>query len=383
MNPVGGAQAPYDPQKLGELLVRAVSKGDVPETQRLINSKADLNQVVHGKTALQVAASRDNPSMVYLLVRKGMAAEDALFDARPQAILLLLAEGVNPNVYRKGISPLHRMDLTLCTASALLLAKADINQRTMDDCPGRTPLMTCPVGLCEYMIRNQADLHAKCDAGNSVLHHRLKMHTPPALTAFLLSLDADPNSVGEGGVSPLMLSLGDFHDFNAVELLKAGADPNHVDAHGLDCLHYVSYDRINLMFQLCKYGYANSGSLHLNQSTRNAVKYGPTRLHRFQLQSLEEVKEILIQEKLALTEPVVNAVSAQVIEASMKSDNLDLFHKARLILLKAKGWCPEAHCVFSARRRKQAVFLAWVGKQLACSKAGMGDIWPEVMRMAV
>ena len=62
---------------------------------------------------------------------------------------------------------------------------------------------------------------------------------------------------------------------------------------------------------------------------------------------------------------------------------------AELVLRAAEPWSPDNHELFPAAARARAVFVAWVGRQLARSlrlrgSGGLADVWvPFVMPHAV
>ena len=101
------------------------------------------------------------------------------------------------------------------------------------------------------LMKNQPDLGARDERGNSALHFAALNHDLPAVQA-LLAAGADASASNTAGATPLLYGAG--HSGIVAALLERGANPNAVSAAGGTPLmaavaHPASYDAVRLLIE--------------------------------------------------------------------------------------------------------------------------------------
>ena len=257
-------------------LADAVEHGNEALIGKLLDAGTDVNAPqVDGTTALHWAVYRDDAETAALLVRAGadVNAENrygvpplslAATNASTKIVTLLLDSGANANAaLRSGETILMTAARTggLGAVQALLAKGADPNAREERQ---QTALMWAAAeghaAVAAALLEAGADMHAKLESGFTPIFFAAREgHIGVVRT--LLDAGADVNELLErvkGGPDPavnnasyrpvdeglslLLLAVRNGHFELAVELVKAGADPND-QRSGFAPLHTMSWVR--------------------------------------------------------------------------------------------------------------------------------------------
>jgi ankyrin repeat protein len=259
-----------------ETLVDAAEQGNGALVGALLDKGADVDaRQIDGMTALHWAAYRDDTDMAALLVRAGanVDAENAYgvppislaaTNANADIVTLLLDAGANPN------ATLHGGETVLMTAAragsaeavrALLAKGADPNAREERD---QTALMWAAAeghaDVVDALLGAHADLHAQLKSGFTPLFfaareghievvRRLLQAGGDVNEPLQRAKDAPDPAVNnasyrpvDDGISLLLMAVRNGHFDLAIELVKAGADPND-QRSGFGPLHTISWVR--------------------------------------------------------------------------------------------------------------------------------------------
>jgi ankyrin repeat protein len=263
LNAVAAADAPADPS-----VASAAEKADWPRVEALLKAHADPNGAqVDGMTALHWAAQHDNADVARLLIAAGASATSAnrygvtplslaCTNGNAQIVQMLLAAGADPN------STLRGGETVLMTASrvgrvdavkALLDAGAKVEAK---DRTNQTALMWAAADghadVVALLVKAGADVHARLKSGFTPMLFAAREGRIDVVRALLkASVDADEiiqtdkkagGIMAPNGLSALSLAVENGHFELALELLKAGANPND-QRSGYTPLHRLSWVR--------------------------------------------------------------------------------------------------------------------------------------------
>lgn len=246
----------------------AAEKADWVRVQALLKERADASAAqADGMTALHWAAYRDNAEAAKLLLAAGGSAKAAnrygvtplslaCTNGNSDIVRMLLAAGADPNATLRG------GETALMTAArtgrvgpvkALLDAGAKVDAA---DRKGQTALLWAAADghaeVVELLIKAGADPRARLKSGFTPLLFAAREGRTGVVKA-LLKAGVDVNDTIQtdrkgGGYAPrngqsaLMLAVENGHFDLALELLKAGADPND-QRSGFTPLHALSWVR--------------------------------------------------------------------------------------------------------------------------------------------
>ena len=258
-------------------LADAAEEGNTALVRTLLHAGgADVNAAqVDGMTALHWAAYHDDAGTAGLLVRAGADVDAAnRYGVSPLSLAatngnaglvsLLLDAGADPDAsLRGGETVLMTAARTgsLAAVTALLAEGADPDAREARDqnalmwaaAEGHTPIV-------EALIAAGADVHASLRSGFTPLFFAVRGGHVEATRTLLdagVDVNAELTRIKDGpdravnnatyrpvddGMSPLLLAVRNGHFELAVELIKAGADPND-QRTGFAPLHTVSWVR--------------------------------------------------------------------------------------------------------------------------------------------
>ena len=257
-------------------LADAVEHGDGVLVRELILGGADVNaRQADGMTALHWAVYLDEPDTASLLVSSGAEVNAvnrygvtplslAATNGNANLITLLLDAGANAQAsLRGGETVLMTAARTgnLEAVEALLLKGADSNKRESNN---QTALMWAAaeghLTVVDALIEAGADIHAAVNSGFTPLLFAVREgHIDVAHTLLTAGIDVNQilQRIPDGpdrpvnnasyrpvdeGMSPLLLAVRNGHFELAVELIKAGADPND-QRTGFTPLHTMSWVR--------------------------------------------------------------------------------------------------------------------------------------------
>lgn len=254
----------------------AAEQGDQARVGALLDRGDDVNaRQVDGMTALHWAVYRDDAEMAALLVRAGadVNAETAYgipplslaaTNANSNIVSLLLEAGANPKMALRGGETVLMTAARTGNAAAVrsLLAKgADPNAREQRE---QTALMWAAaeghVEVVDALLAAGADVHAKLRSGFTPIFFATR-EGHIGVVRRLLEAGADVNELLQSskdgangfvnnasyrpideGMSPLSMAVRNGHFELAIELVKAGADPND-QRTGFGPLHTLSWVR--------------------------------------------------------------------------------------------------------------------------------------------
>jgi len=248
-------------------LADAAERADWPRVQQLLkeNSFAKATQP-DGTTALHWAAYHNDAATVKLLLAAGADAKATNhFGVPPLAlacvngdegiVTALLAAGADANTtLRGGESVLHAAARTGRTGpvKALLARGAKVDAA---DRKGQTPLMWAAAEghaeVIELLLKAGADKGARLKSGFTALHFAAREGRIAAVRVLLkagvgvdepIETEKGGGRLPSNGTSALLLAVENAHYELAVELLKAGANPND-QRSGLTPLHLLTHVR--------------------------------------------------------------------------------------------------------------------------------------------
>ena len=258
-------------------LADAAEEGNAALVRTLLHAGgADVDAAqVDGMTALHWAAYHDDADTAGLLVRAGAGVNVAnRYGVSPLSLAatngnaglvsLLLDAGADPDAaLRGGETVLMTAARTgsLAAVTALLAAGADPNAREARD---QTALMWAAAeghtSIVEALIAGGADVQASLRSGFTPLFFAVRGGHVDATRTLLdagVDVNAELTRIKDGpdravnnatyrpvddGMSPLLLAVRNGHFELAVDLIKAGADPND-QRTGFAPLHTVSWVR--------------------------------------------------------------------------------------------------------------------------------------------
>jgi ankyrin repeat protein len=249
-------------------LADAAEKADWPRVRALLAAKADPTAVqVDGMTALHWAAYHDDTDAARQLLAAGAKATAAnrygvtplslaCTNGNEAIVRALLDKGADPNTALRG------GETVLMTAArtgrvgpvkALIDAGAKVDAKVRR---GQTALMWAAAeghaDVCELLIKSGADFRARVESGFTPLLFAAR-EGRIGVVRVLLKAGADVNEViatkknpggygAKNGTSALLLAVENAHFELAVELVKAGANPND-ERSGFTPLHALSWVR--------------------------------------------------------------------------------------------------------------------------------------------
>jgi ankyrin repeat protein len=246
-------------------LADAAEKADWKRVETLLNDKTDANVAqVDGMTALHWAAHHDKTDATKQLLAAGARAKcENRYGVTPLALACtnggaelvraLLAGGADANASLRG------GETALMTASrtgrvdavqALLDAGAKVDA---SDRRGQTALMWAAAdghaAVVELLVRRGADVHARLKSGFTPFLFAVREGRGEVVRALLkVGVDANESLETEkskgrksstAGKSALVLATENGHFELALDLLKAGADPND-QRSGFTALHLLA-----------------------------------------------------------------------------------------------------------------------------------------------
>lgn len=264
----------FDADSFGQPIHVAAAYGLTALVERLLDRGVDVNSVNDdGMTALQLAATTQEPSTVELLLKRG--ANVHLLDCNRVTPLWRVAYKLNGNA----------------KIAKLLLEGG--SEPGFPDWIGVTPLHSAclngNIEIFQLLIDGGADVKAKNDAGESLLHYALRRDPRLELIKELVRLGADVNEQDNNSQAPLyVVAVGSGSESAVVVelLLDSGADVNDDDVFGFTALHCVAANgNLELVMLFAEKG-ANLSLRDKNGDTALsfAARFGKTDVVRYLLQ---------------------------------------------------------------------------------------------------
>jgi uncharacterized protein len=249
-------------------LADAAERADWPRVRALLGEHADASAAqVDGTTALHWAAYHDQPAIAKLLIAAGAGAKAenrygvtplslACANGSEEIVRMLLATGADANAALRG------GETALMTAArtgrvgavrALLDAGATVDAK---DRKGQTALMWAAddghADVVRLLIERGADKQARVRSGFTPMLFAAREGRIEVVRALLktgvdaneaIQTDRNPGGYGaKNGTSALILAVENGHFDLAMELIKAGADPND-ERSGYTPLHVLTWVR--------------------------------------------------------------------------------------------------------------------------------------------
>jgi ankyrin repeat protein len=251
----------------GEPLTDAVQKSDQAAIRALLHNKVDVNAAEpDGMTALHWAVRKDDTETAKWLLQAGANPSAtnqygispiwlACQNGNATLVKMLLSSGANPNTRQIG------GETILMTAArtgdiecikALLNAGADVNAREKQ---GQTAVMWAAAEghteVVDLLIKSGADFQSSLDGGFTAFFFAVR-EGRTAVVKLLLKAGVDVNAAmsprhradrgPQSGMTPLVLAVENGHFELAIDLVKAGANPND-QRPGYAPLHCISWVR--------------------------------------------------------------------------------------------------------------------------------------------
>lgn len=244
----------------------AAEKADWQQVRALLmKDRADINSTqVDGATALHWAAYHDNIEIAKLLITSGASAKTenrygvtplslACTNGNAEMVKAFLAAGADANTTLRG------GETVLMTAArtgrvdpvkALLDAGAKVDAV---DRKSQTALMWAAaeghVAVVELLIKSGADIRYRLRSGFTPMLFAARQGKIEVVRVFLKagieateSIQSTGRGGARGGASALLLAVENGHFDLAMELVKAGADPND-ERTGYTPLHVLTWVR--------------------------------------------------------------------------------------------------------------------------------------------
>ena len=245
----------------------AAEQNDFAKVRELLSQRADVNsKQPDGMTALHWAVQHDVPEIVQLLLAAGADSGIAnRYGVTPLSLACmlgsasmvdqLLAAGADPNsALPGGETPLMTASRTGLTGpvKSLLEKHVDVNAR---EHKGQTALMWAAaeghVEVVNLLLDAGADFHTSLPSGFTPLFFAVREGRTSVVLRLIeagasvndtMQPELKDSKVRTRASNPLLLAIENGHFELAVELLRAGADPNARPA-GFTALHAISWVR--------------------------------------------------------------------------------------------------------------------------------------------
>jgi ankyrin repeat protein len=241
-------------------LSKAVDNGHLHSTQTLLRLGADCNIRTQGKfsnTLIHIAAKRDNPQILKLLLEHDAKYEDlcnmlgqtpfdiSLLLGCQECIDMFLEYGANTNRVLRDWTPLMRAASRGMhgVITSLLNHVADVRASNLRE---KTALHKAVDAECldavQILINAGADINASPREGLTPLHlAALQMPTESTFDIILALLrgGADMNMASIAGQHPIHLALSDFYLPTVRMLYYAGARSTDIGVQISNCLSHL------------------------------------------------------------------------------------------------------------------------------------------------
>lgn len=258
----GLLESKVEKSEANKKLFGAAKSGNTTIAEEALNEGANVEAKFgnEGRTALQVAASRDHLEVVELLIRAGANLDEcsergetpvaeACVQGNLKVLLTLLRAGASPHKpvpfqgqqnKVRNLEAWERSDL----AQALVNAGLEVEGTIVH---GRSPLMLASLfahpQVVEVLLKADASFNCKNEFGYAALHYACIGSQPEAVAVAKLLLDAGAgvNEADSAGDTPLFHAMGGGDARIVKTLLEAGAATNVTNQHGETPLFYSAY----------------------------------------------------------------------------------------------------------------------------------------------
>ena len=222
-----------------------------------------------GNTLLHLACSYNKGDILeYILAQKvDIEVEDfngstplnlSMIYGRLEMMEALLDAGANPSHLHRGFSNLWHTAAMSTSPEILkkLFQKSKIVELEARTSNGYTPLM-CAIAAgrkenVEILLAHNANLSAKDDSANGVLHLASTVGNSEILKTLIQKSPLDTNRLNSQGQSPLLLAAANGHLSPVTTLLEAGSDPSTKDENDQRIIHHVALSGQSSMLNLLK-----------------------------------------------------------------------------------------------------------------------------------
>lgn len=230
------------------LLTLAVRAGDAPTVEALLAGGANPNYLdQHNDPALLPALDLDNGAAIVAALLKHGANPNVAGDGGNTVLLLAVKKGkpaIVEELLAAGVD-VNYANFNDRTALMLAVMQNDPEIVTMLLAKGAKPLLLDGTrsdalayavkqgywDLAALLLHHGADINRQYPDGLTLLDQVLK-NGQLQTAVRLLALGAKPNGSGNAEQSPILLGLRANNESLVTALLKAGANPNQVDAMG-------------------------------------------------------------------------------------------------------------------------------------------------------